>query len=126
MPAAGDPAAAAAAAATQRPLSPLAWMNRYVRKRWRGRFVVIAEELCPGEEGADATWAPARGAADPQAAPEGGGDAAAAEGAGGGAEAEPGSPTAASPAVTATGFCLDGPQDEEVNGEPRCGRVRGN
>lgn len=37
-----------------RALSPMGWLNIYVRKRWRGRFRLYAEDLLPHEqEGAD-------------------------------------------------------------------------
>ncbi|KAI8476501.1 MAG: hypothetical protein J3K34DRAFT_463807 [Monoraphidium minutum] len=91
-------------------LTPMGWLHRYVRKRWRGRFIVFAEDLCPERDPAAAAAAEVDGAAG---------------GASGGEGAQEGAGPAAAPLPPPqeSAFRFDGPQDDETDGEPRRARA---
>jgi hypothetical protein len=94
-----------------RALTPMGWLHRVVRQRWRGRFVIDVEDLLPDPASDDGGEEGGNGGAG-----EGGeGDGAAAGAPAGGGAAAPAAPHH-------SGFRLDGPQADEVGGEPRCGR----
>jgi hypothetical protein len=79
-----------------RVLSPMGWLHRYVRQRWRGRFLLFVEDLMPER-------APYGAAAEDERC--GTGDDVAS--------------TPSLEVVQQSAFRLEGPQDDELGDEPR-------